>query len=155
MKEPVDHIIRPLLPWRHPSAPAITECGYDASKVKALTRAEFFQREKDLGARRSSMLTCMTCRDTATRWKKAEWADDPRLALAREIEWERGGYWSGRDDRGCLLRDELNVLASLIETHRMEFDALLAEAVQRREWNEKKMAMQQKPRRPVSGPREL
>lgn len=44
MKEPVDHIIRPRLPWRSPDAPAVTECGYDALKVKSLTREEFFQR---------------------------------------------------------------------------------------------------------------
>ena len=48
MKEPVDHILRPLLPWRS-SEGAITECGYDASKVKALTRPQYFERLKDLG----------------------------------------------------------------------------------------------------------
>mgnify|MGYP001599520162 CR=1 FL=1 len=37
MKEPVDHVLRPRLPWRSPSDPAITECGYDASKVKTIT----------------------------------------------------------------------------------------------------------------------
>lgn len=44
MKEPVDHILRPSLPWRASNEGAITECGFDASKVKPLTRAEFFQR---------------------------------------------------------------------------------------------------------------
>lgn len=146
MKEPVDHIIRPQLPWRAPTAPAITECGYDASKVKALTREQFFQREKDFGRQRSAMVTCMTCRDTALRWSR--WQDDPRLGMQREIEWERGGsyYSRGRDDRGCLLRDELTVIASLIEIHRAEFDGMLTEITQRREWNEKKAAMQSKPK---------
>ncbi len=32
MKEPVDHILRPKLPWRTGEG-AITECGYDAAKV--------------------------------------------------------------------------------------------------------------------------
>jgi hypothetical protein len=145
VKEPVDHIVRPQLPWRS-AATAITECGYDASKVKALSRDEFFRREKDFGKQRSAMLTCMTCRDTALRWSR--WQDDPRLGMQREIEWERGGsyYSRGHDDRGCLLRDELNVIALLIETHRDEFDAMLAEIIQRREWNEKKVAMQNKPK---------
>jgi hypothetical protein len=31
MKEPVDHILRPALPWRGDEG-AITECGYDANK---------------------------------------------------------------------------------------------------------------------------
>jgi hypothetical protein len=145
MKEPVDHVLRPQLPWRSPFAPAITECGYDASKVKTLTREEFFLREKEYGVQRSALLTCMTCRDTAKRWGR--WQDDPRLGLQREIEWERGNsyYSRGREDRGCLLRDELTVIAVMIENHRAEFDAALTEIKQRREWNEKKEAMQQKP----------
>lgn len=148
MKEPVDHILRPRLPWRSPSDPAITECGYDASKVKTLTREEFFQREKDLGKQRMAMMTCMTCADTARRWGR--WQDDPRLAMQREIEWERVAYYysRGREDRGCLLRDELTAIASLIDSHRAEFDAALAEIAQRREWNEKKAALQQKPKAP-------
>ncbi len=39
VKEPVDHILRPRLPWRDGSEGAITECGYDATKVKTLTRS--------------------------------------------------------------------------------------------------------------------
>lgn len=145
MKEPVDHIIRPRLPWRSPNDPAITECGYDASKVKTITRVELFQRLKDLGQQRAAMLTCMTCSDTARRW--GTWDDDPRLALQREIEWERGGhYWSARSDRGCLLRDELSAIAFLIEAHQGEFATLVTEIAQRRDWNEKKAALQQKPK---------
>lgn len=140
MKEPVDHILRPRLPWRGDEA-AITECGYDASKVKALTREEFFQRLKDLGHRRTAMLTCMTCSCTARRWK--EWEDDPRQALGRAIEWE-GGYHA-RADRGVRLRDELFAIASLIEAHRHEFVGLVAATEQRREWLEKKAAHAAKP----------
>lgn len=138
MKEPVDHIARPHLPWR--SEADMTECGYDATKVKTLTREEFFQREKDLGKQRAAMLTCMTCSDTARRWGR--WGDDPRLALQREIEWERGhNYWArARDDRGQRLKDELLAIASLIESHRDEFDAFIAATEQRRDWLEKKAA---------------
>jgi hypothetical protein len=135
MKEPVDHIIRPLLPWR--SDGGITECGYDATKVKAITRAEFFQRKKDLGQQRCAMLTCMTCADTASRWES--WENDPRQAMAREIHWERG-EWRPRTDRGTRLHDELIAIAALIEAHRDEFEATITENVGRREWLEKKAA---------------
>lgn len=153
MKEPVDHILRPHLPWRSPTEGAITECGYDATKVKALTREEFFQREKDLGKQRTAMLTCMTCSDTARRWGR--WGDDPRLALQREIEWERGhNYWArARDDRGELLKDELLAIAALIEAHRDEFDAHISETVGRRDWLERKAAKASKPQQ--SRPRQL
>jgi hypothetical protein len=144
MKEPVDHILRPSLPWR-PGAAAITECGYDASKVKTLSRADFLRRYKELGMQRSAMLTCMTCSDTARRW--GAWEDDPRLALQREIEWERGGYYyRERKDRGQRLKDELLVIADLIENHRAEFDAAVSEIERRRAWNEKKAALAERPK---------
>lgn len=141
MKEPVDHILRPQLPWR--DGGGITECGYDASKVKTLTREEYLTRLKDLGQQRSAMLTCMTCGDTARRW--GTWEDDPRKALEREIQWECGYY---RHDRGVRLRDELNAVAEIIQAHREEFDAHIALAEQRREWNEKKLAAARKPAPP-------
>lgn len=147
MKDPVDHILRPRLPWRPADDGAITECGYDATKVATLTRTEFFQREKDLGKQRTAMLTCMTCADTARRW--GDWSDDPRLAMQREIEWERGSaYWRGRDDRGQRLKDELVSIAALIEAHKDEFEATISENEQRREWLERKAAMEKKPARP-------
>jgi hypothetical protein len=138
MKEPVDHILRPRLPWR--DGDGITECGYDASKVKTLTRAEFFERVKELGQQRTAMLTCMTCSDTAKRW--GTWDDDPRKALEREIQWEC--QWR-RDDRGVRLRDELLAIAALVDLHREEFDAHIAHTEQRRAWNEKKAAVSAKP----------
>lgn len=138
MKEPVDHILRPALPWRI-GEPGITECGYDASKVKTLTRDEFNERVKDLGKQRMAMVTCMTCYDTAKRW--GTWEDDPRRALDREITWEYGGGYRAREDRGSRLRDELVAIAALIEAHRDEFDTTITTNVQRREWLEKKAAM--------------
>jgi hypothetical protein len=134
MKEPVDHILRPSLPWRISEGGAITECGYDASKVKTITRAEFFEREKNLGKQRTAMLTCMTCSDTARRW--GTWNDDPRKALQREIDWECG--WRAHNDRGQRFKDELIAIAALIEIHRNEFDVMIAENERRREWIEKK-----------------
>lgn len=141
MKEPVDHIIRPSLPWRRDIG--ITECGYDATKVKAITRQSFFERERSLGKQRCAMLTCMTCSDTTKRY--GTWEDDPRAAIGREVTWERGEYWGrGRSDRGTLLKDELLAIEALIEAHRDEFDATIQENRQRREWIEKKAALKQK-----------
>jgi len=125
---------------------AITECGYDASKVKTLTRADFFQRLKDYGQQRMAMLTCMTCADTARRWKT--WDEDPRMAIQREIDWERGGSYRGREDRGQRLKDELLAIASLIETHQEEFIAAVTGIEQRREWNERKAARAERPKAP-------
>ncbi len=142
MKEPVDHIVRPRLPWRAPSAPAITECGFDASKVQAISRDEYFLRFKEMGRQRCALMTCMTCGDTARRW--GTWADDPRFALQREIEWERGSYYRARSDRGELLKDELTAVAALIASHQDEFDAAVMEIQRRRDWNEKKAALSEK-----------
>lgn len=141
MKEPVDHILRPLLPWRTGEA-AITECGFDASKVKTLTRAEFFARRKELGRQRTAMLTCMTCSDTASRW--GTWEDDPRRALEREIMWENNGRYRSTNERGEQIRDELLAIAALVEAHRDEFDAAVTATEQRREWLQKKAALDQK-----------
>jgi hypothetical protein len=139
MKQPVDHILRPSLPWRE--AAPITECGYDASKVSTLTREQFRQRKKELGAQRTAMLTCMTCSQTAGRW--GTWDDDPRLALQREIEWERGGgaYYHDSTEHGQRLRDELLAVAALIEAHRQEFDEHVKGTEGRREWIARKAQM--------------
>lgn len=135
MKEPVDHIARAHLPWRNGAS--ITECGYDASKVKTITREEYRQRRKDMGQQRCAILTCMTCSSTVERW--ATWEDDPRKALGREIEWEAG--WS-REKRGIKLRDELTAIASLIEAHKDEFWASVDAIERRREWAEQKAAFE-------------
>jgi hypothetical protein len=137
MKEPVDHILRPRLPWRRDDEGAMTECGYDATKVKTLTRREYSYRLKDLGQQRTAMLTCMTCASTCGR--HGSWADDPRQAMQREIEWEGAGRWS-HQDRGQRLKDELLAIEALIEAHREEFDAAISATVGRREWLEKKAA---------------
>jgi hypothetical protein len=142
VKEPVDHILRPQLPWRIGREGAITECGYDASKVKTLTRDEFTARFKDLGQKRMMMFTCMTCYDTARR--HGTWEDDPRGAIDREIDWEIR-FWrsNGRGDR---LKHELIAIAALIEAHKDEFFDLIDADAKRREWLEKKAAHSAKPK---------
>lgn len=136
MKEPVDHIVRPLLPWRDARA-AITECGYDASKVKAISRDQYRQRVKEFGRQRTAMLTCMTCAETAERW--GTWADDPRQSLEREINWESVRW---RNDRGNRLRDELLAIEALIDAHKDEFLSHIETTEQKRAWLEKKAAHQ-------------
>lgn len=144
MKEPVDHILRTGLPWRDDET-AITECGIAADQTKTITRAEYVARRKDLGQQRAAMFTCMTCSQTSDRWGR--WEEDPRVALAREIEWERGGaYYRARNDRGERLKDELLAIFGLIEVHRDEFDAAIKASEGRREWLERKAAMERKPK---------
>lgn len=141
MKEPVDHILRPQLPWR--IGGGITECGYNSEKVSTLTRDGYFARVKDMGKQRAAMITCMTCLQTAERW--STWEDDPRAAIHRELEWEQHGRWS-REDRGKRLHDELLAIADLIGNHREEFDAHIVATEQRREWVAKKSAHAAKPK---------
>ncbi len=131
MKEPVDHILRPRLPWRSPDEPAITECGYDSSRVTTISREDFVARFKEYGRQRTSLLTCMTCLQAAERWPN--WDDDPRKAMQREIVWET----TYREERGHLLKDELLALAELANRHRVEFVQLLS----RFEWVRKKDAL--------------
>lgn len=139
MKQPVDHIVRPRLPWRDPAEPAITECGYEASKVKTLTREEFAARLKDYGRQRAGLVTCMTCMQTAER--RPTWDDDPRLAVSREVEWEVQ-WWTStqgpRETNGHRLKDELLALAALAAAHPEEFRQHIAALDARRQWLERK-----------------
>ena len=145
MMEPVDHVLRPKLPWRNDEG-AITECGYDALKVKTLTREEFMARLKDMGEQRTAILTCMTCVQTATRWHA--WEADPRAALQREIEWEHRGRWDKDDGRRRLVY-ELRAIAALVDTHRAEFEHAVAQLQGVAEWQATKKEAQDKraPRR--------
>lgn len=124
MKEPVDHIERPRLPWRSDDESWMTECGYSVLKVKTITREAFAKRLKEYGQQRTAILTCMTCIQAAQRW--STWKEDPRQALDREIAWEGCGRYS-RDERGTRLRNELRAIELLINRHREEFDWILFE----------------------------
>lgn len=139
MKEPVDHVLRPKLPWRDEQD--ITECGYDASKVTTLTREEFIARRKEMGEQRTAILTCMTCKDTAARWH--DWDTDPRAAIQREIEWEHRGRWS-RDDGRERLAFELRAIAALIDAHHDEFKQEVAKLRGVAEWQATKKETQKK-----------
>lgn len=140
MKEPVDHVLRPKLPWRADEE-GITECGYDASKVRTLTRDEFRTRLKEMGQQRTAILTCMTCVDTAQRWET--WEADPRQAIEREIQWEHRGRWSAEDGRRRLTF-ELRAIAALIDAHHEEFHQAVAQLQGVAEWQVTKKATQAK-----------
>lgn len=112
---PVDHIVRPPLPWRHQQT--LTECGLTIEPGRRIiTRDELVTRVNNIGQRRAVFTTCMTCWDTAQRW--ATWEKDPVQAIAREA-----GPWYRNT---AALRDELIALATLVEAHRDEFDDILA-----------------------------
>lgn len=145
MKDPVDHILRPQLPWRR--RPGITECGLDASKVSAIDRDAFAARMKDYGQRRCSMMTCITCSDTSRRWKG--WEQDPREAVGREVEWE-ARHWRSQE-RGDQLRFELLAIAELIDAHRDEFDAAIDRLRRQKEWAEKKAELAKRANPPPPG----
>lgn len=139
MKDPVDHILRPRLPWR--ARVEITECGHEATEVSTLTREEFFARLKDYGKQRTAMTTCMTCMNAAARWPT--WAEDPRTALMREVVWEDAAYWPGStrfrsEPRGHQLRDDLLAIEILIVNHIDEFRKLLSIIDARNEWRDLK-----------------
>jgi hypothetical protein len=141
VREPVDHILRPRLPWRRSDEAAITECGYNAASVKTISREQYFARLQELGQQRSAMFTCMTCSDTAKRW--TDWAGDPRKAVEREIDWECG-YGRHRANRRTLLKHELLAIADLIEAHSDEFEQAVLASQQREDWIEQKALRTQK-----------
>ena len=139
MKEPVDHILRPRLPWRNADAD-MTECGLNAAKVATLSRDAHSLRIRDLGQQRAAMLTCMTCADTSKRWKP--WQESPLQAIERETAWEQRRGWG--EPRGWRLHDELIAAATLIDAHREEFDAMVLKISGHREWAGKSLAKKRK-----------
>lgn len=119
MADPLDHIERPTLPWRND--PPLTECGLRSDSYPTLTRDEFDARLKSYGQQRTALTTCMTCVQTAGRWRT--WRGDPVEALGREVERAR---YRTREDGGLRLRRELLAIELLIAAHRDEFDETIA-----------------------------
>lgn len=117
----VEHVRREVPPWR--SANAVTECGLPVGGHPVISREDFVAKVKAQGQQRAAMSTCMTCWDSARR--NAAWEDNPVDSLIREAERHRWGGRNGqRDVEG--FRNELRAIAVLIETHRDEFDGLVA-----------------------------
>lgn len=129
MKEPVDHIVRAILPWRE-AEKGLTECGLAAASFPTIARETYFARRREMGAQRAALFTCMTCAGVVCHY--APWDDDPVSAISREAP----NYWSGYDHDGYTRRSpdpkhegfrrELRAIAALIESHRQEFDAHVA-----------------------------
>lgn len=118
MSEVLDHIVRPLLPWR---SGCLTECGKDGATVdRVITRDEMIAKIKDQGKQRAAMSSCMTCWSTA-EWNR-DWARSPTEVMAREVQ--RG--FRSRQPVDTQLDRELRAIAELIGAHREEFDGFLA-----------------------------
>lgn len=121
MKDPVTHIERPTLPWREDEH--LTECRLDAEKYPTMTRDEAVRKFKDLGRTRFTMVTCITCFTTADRYGNATWEDNPIALMARHA----GPVFRQSDEVTNRLQAELRAIGMLIEAHRDEFDATVAD----------------------------
>ena len=127
MNDPVDHIDRPLPPWR---AGRLTECGLDADGLggRVISTSEAADRVRRLGQQRAAFTLCMTCASTADRHRRvgaaagATWATDPIGVLARDVDRAR---WRDGEHR-ARFEAELRAVGALIEAHRDEFDGYLA-----------------------------
>lgn len=112
----MEHVARPILPWRHER---ITECGLtEMADRRVITRGAFEEKVKQQGKTRSALTTCMTCWQTATRWKT--WAEAPSEVMRREMP-----TWSSRGQKYEQLDAELRAIEALIAAHREEFDGFL------------------------------
>lgn len=121
MREPLEHIIRPQIPWRQ--APAKTECGRGADAVEggSIGFEEFRRKFREYGQQRTAMTTCMTCYGRATTGAtlREDWAHNPAAVFARDI----GGYsYDGVEP----LNTELRALELLVKAHPEEFAGYLA-----------------------------
>lgn len=112
---PRDHVARAAhLPWR-PVAEALTECGRPFEGLSVLTFEELDARIHKDGIRRAAYATCMTCLETAQRYRP--WSIDPVGAVRREVSGMRGNEQ--------LFHRELLALQALVDAHREEFSAYL------------------------------
>jgi hypothetical protein len=107
MNDPeLEHVLRAVPPWR--TGPLLLECGQLADGKPALTREAFLKKVKDQGKVRSSLSTCMTCWQTASR-HSGTWETDPVGLMAREMARSRA-YPAGvreSDPAAVRVRDEL------------------------------------------------
>jgi hypothetical protein len=117
MTEPVDHVIRPPLPWRGDS---LTECGKPVDGNRCITIEELTARLASLGHVRTVFTCCVTCCKTIDRTRIHRWEDNPVGVMRRELE------RVGHGPRGDILRQELLAIAMLVDAHRDEFTELMA-----------------------------
>jgi hypothetical protein len=115
--EPLDHVQRVPLPWRH-TEDALTECGLPAASYKTLTRAEMVAKIGEQGKRRAALSSCMTCWTAMDRGCAYRTAAPVFDAVEREVNRFRF-HDPERLDR------EFRALAMLAEAHREDFDTIL------------------------------
>ncbi len=114
-EEQLDHVARPMLPWRTEFR---AECGLPPIPGRSIIdRNAFRAKLTRQGKTRSAMTTCITCWQTASRWK--DWSLSPSDVVRRELPQQWGGTQTNALD------DELRAIAALIEAHREEFDGFL------------------------------
>jgi hypothetical protein len=110
-----EHVVRSAsLPWRA-ADDGLTECGLSVPGRKVITLEEVRTKIRVQGKIRAAMTTCMTCAQTATRYRP--WAEDPVDAMHREVLGRRGD--------GERFKRELWALAALVEAHPEEFHGFL------------------------------
>lgn len=121
-ESPLTHIIRPTPPW---ASPRWTHCGREITDVAKVGVLDHYMalRRRD-GAQRAAYTFCVTCTQratdgvwTATGNRLATWTTTP-AQIVRE--------WLTRPDH--VEERTLYALATLVENHRNEFDALVTQA---------------------------
>jgi hypothetical protein len=122
---PLDHLARPPLPWR--LCATLTECGKTLTELdpaRVITADTLARRIRDLGKQRAAYTTCMTCADTAERWRSID--PEPLVVFLREAEAVQ--YRTRRNvARREALTAEVEAITALIAAHREEFDGYLAD----------------------------
>lgn len=121
-EQPLDHVLRPNLPWR---SDQVTECGRAATDVASVIDAdELIERTKRHGQQRTVFTVCMTCWDRAKY--AVTWDQYPIAVLDRELH--RVGAdprISPRKPGADRMTAELRAITALIHAHRDEFDSYL------------------------------
>lgn len=117
MREQLEHILRPPIPWRDGTPK--TECGLKGDSKSSITFADFRAKFAREGQQRSALTTCMTCWYRAVNGSKLneDWDHRPGAVVAREIGYDH----SGTD----LIDQELRALAILAAEHKEEFRQIL------------------------------
>ena len=121
MRDPIDHIERPVLPWRPEDRR--TECGHPVSQFapeRILTRDEVVRKIKDQGKQRAAMSTCMTCASTSDRHEP--WEKNPASVVER---WIGHSAWRYDHESVRLLNREFRAIEALVAAHRDEFDSFV------------------------------
>lgn len=111
-----EHVVRgSSFPWRAPED-GLTECGLDVAGRKVMTKDDLVYKIRVQGQTRAAMTTCMTCAQTATRYKP--WEQDPVDAVRREV--------LGMRRQEEKFKRELWALAALAAAHPEQFQAFMS-----------------------------